>query len=63
MNREHKIREGQVLLDDMNNYRPLEEPSGWNYSQERATNDQVTASRRLHWRHEGEMAIPYAKPS
>ena len=26
---------------------------GGNYSQERATNDQVTASRRLHWRHDG----------
>ena len=26
MNREHKIREGQVLLDDINNYPPLEEP-------------------------------------
>ena len=26
MNREQKIREGQVLLNDINNYRPLEEP-------------------------------------
>ena len=26
MNRQHKLREGQVLLDDINNYRPLEEP-------------------------------------
>ena len=26
MNREHKIHEGQVLLNDINNYRPLEEP-------------------------------------
>ena len=59
MDREHKIREGQVLLDDISNYPPLEggpplrKTYGWNYSQERATNDQVTASRRLHWRHDG----------
>ena len=26
MSREDKINEGQVLLDDINNYRPLEEP-------------------------------------
>ena len=26
MNRAHKLREEQVLLDDINNYRPLEEP-------------------------------------
>ena len=26
MNIEHKIHEGQILLDDMNNYRPLEKP-------------------------------------
>ena len=26
MNREHKIHEGQVLLNDINNYRPLEKP-------------------------------------
>ena len=26
MNREHKIHEGQVLLNDINNYRPLAEP-------------------------------------
>lgn len=26
MNREHKIHEGQVLLNDVNNYRPLDEP-------------------------------------
>ena len=26
MNREHKIHEGQILLDDVNNYRPLEKP-------------------------------------
>jgi len=26
MNREDKIQEGQVLLNDINNYRPLETP-------------------------------------
>ena len=26
MNREHKIHEGPVLLNDINNYRPLAEP-------------------------------------
>ena len=26
MNREHKIHEGQALLNDINNYRPLEKP-------------------------------------
>ena len=26
MSREDKINEGQVLLDDINNYRPLEKP-------------------------------------
>ena len=48
MSREQKIKEGQILLNDLDNYRPLDKPMADETDEKIKTVNNVYAHRRPH---------------
>ena len=61
MSREQKIKEGQILLNDLDNYRPLDKPMADETAKKIKKNNDVYAHRRPHWRNDSKMALPNTK--
>ena len=61
MSREQKIKEGQILLNDLDNYSPLDKPMADETDEKIKTVNNVYAHRRPHWRNDNKMALPNTK--